>query len=220
MRIVTLVPWRGGNDYREWCWDVCRPYVEELGYPLFAGDAPGPWSRAQAVNNIANEAGKWDVALINDADTVLEEGAVRRTVAWVKDTRGAARPHDWRWMLNPQGTIYFAQTGPHTPNAKHLGRMYGGGGALIVHREAWERVGGFDDSFIGWGHEDSALNIALLREASYDRLPGEAWHLWHPTDDNKPNVNSVSRYRKLIRDNRNLIRAWSANKGVQGESIL
>jgi hypothetical protein len=220
-RHVVLVPLRlGENKRRIWTWDVVRPYLAALDLPIHVGDSDGPWARAQAVNRAAEDAGKWDIAVVADADTVLDSGAVRRAISWVADTRGGARPHDWRWMLNKQASLKLAQQGPKTPGHGDLAKMWAGGGALVIHREAWEKVGGFDESYVGWGHEDSAMNISLVAHASYDRLPGEAWHIWHELGS-KASPTSVKMYRDMIREHLPAIRAWGANKGIQNpEKVL
>ena len=48
---------------------------------------------------------------------------------------------------------------------------------LVVHREAYEAVGGHDERFLGWGSEDQAFALALtvlvgqpLRQARADCL--------------------------------------------------
>lgn len=49
-------------------------------------------------------------------------------------------------------------------------------------RSDYLRVGGFDESFEGWGHEDADL-VLRLHHAGLTRINGfwatEVWHLWH-----------------------------------------
>ena len=52
-----------------------------------------------------------------------------------------------------------------------------------VRRKDYERVDGFDESFVGWGHEDADFvlrlhNAGLIRKNGF--CATEVFHLWHP----------------------------------------
>jgi hypothetical protein len=54
-------------------------------------------------------------------------------------------------------------------------------GIVVVPREAFYLVGGYDERYEGWGADDIAFGLSL--ETLYGphlRYPGEAIHLWHP----------------------------------------
>ena len=55
------------------------------------------------------------------------------------------------------------------------------GGVVIFSRNAFERVGGWDEDFIGWGGEDDMMSFKVsaagLRTAT---MPFRCYHLWHP----------------------------------------
>lgn len=180
MRVVTLVPWRGGDHIREQAWSTVRAVLEDIGYPIFTGDSDGKWARAAACNAAAASAGEWDIALVADADTILEPRAVRRAVSRVGRTHGAARPHDRRWMLDRHTSQLAIAHGVESLKPGQLRSSAPGGGALVVHRTAWDAVGGYDEAFVEWGYEDSAMNISLVVNSRWELLPGTAWHLWHP----------------------------------------
>ncbi len=54
---------------------------------------------------------------------------------------------------------------------------------LAVWRTDYERVNGFDESFVGWGHEDADF-VLRLHNSGIARKNGfcatEVYHLWHP----------------------------------------
>jgi len=179
-RVVTLVPWRPGEAYRDGNWRAAKPNLMALGYELFTGDSVGKWARAAACNAAATAAGDWDIALIADADTLLEPEAVYRAVERVKVTEAAARPHDRRWMLALYASKLVRARGVEALRPKDLRDSAPGGGALVLHRRAWDLVGGYDERFVGWGYEDTAMNISLAVHAGWELSEGNSYHLWHP----------------------------------------
>lgn len=54
------------------------------------------------------------------------------------------------------------------------------GGVVVFSREAFEKVGGWDEDFVGWGGEDDMMTFKVeaagLRTAS---MPFRCYHLWH-----------------------------------------
>lgn len=84
------------------------------------------------------------------------------------------------------------------PGGKHkvrTGRVLGRGGLFAFTREVWEKVGGFDEGYIGWGMEDQAIykEVSRVLGPPEDLGSEPAWHLYHePQPD-----------RKLVRANPN-----------------
>ena len=79
---------------------------------------------------------------------------------------GVVRLPDWSWRLQHD----FSWKGIRSCN-------------MAVWRHDFEVVGGFDESFIGWGHEDADF-VLRLHNAGIVRKNGfcatEVLHLWHP----------------------------------------
>lgn len=218
---VTLVPLRLGDDpRRNWLWDHTKPRLESLGLPLYTGDSTGEWARAEALNRASSAAGDWEVALIADADTIPDPGAIRRAIVWVLDTKGAARPHMERFMLTEAGTMEFLRRGPDGLDPQHYDKQYQGGGLLVVHRECWELVEGFDQRFVGWGREDSCFSLRALRRSSFDRLPGHCWHLWHARHKGGANSTSEHIYKRMLRNYAPDIENWARDKGLTNPSEI
>jgi hypothetical protein len=218
-RVVTCVPWRGGKAEREELWRIVRPHLEGLGWPIFTGDREGPWSRAAACNAAAAAAGEWDVALFADADTIPEPDTVMQAVERVVEHGGAIRPHDHLWTLSAGEMRLFRMRGEINFQPR---RTNPGGGLLVITRRAFDAVGGFDERFVGWGHEDSHMATMLLVEADWDRLPGNAWHLYHERDsaDTPERRTNRAMMHRVQREHRAEIEAASRARGYDVGAIL
>lgn len=213
--VVILVPYRPASDRHRWLWDMVRPHLEQFGWPIFVGSCEGPWQRAVAVNNAAKQAGDWEIAFIADCDTLTDPDGIRRGVEWVRSTRGACRPHDQRYMLDDKQSLQAVQRGVGSIPREQLKAPYAGGGLDIVHRDAWDAVGGFDENYVGWGWEDSEFHVQLVVKSTWDRLPGVAFHLFHPSTDPKPNPESRRRFQQTEREHRKALQIWAAPKGLR-----
>lgn len=194
MKISVLVPYSPAGAERERSWSWIRQRWEQalpqaeiiLGSP---DDVPGPglFSRANAINRAAAQA-SGEVFVIADADTAFVSECVyeaaflaclapRRWVlpdryvrlseaasdAWLASAPSSPPPDDWEdgieeeWPANVSGIV-------------------------VVPRNAFLTVRGFDERFTGWGCEDEAFACALsVLWTPPLRLVGHAaWHLWHP----------------------------------------
>jgi hypothetical protein len=73
------------------------------------------------------------------------------------------------------------------------------GGSIAVLREAYERIGGMDESFVGWGGEDNEFceRARTLRVWPYAYLPFV--HLWHPAQPGKQRLDNptLRRFKEL-----------------------
>jgi N-terminal domain of galactosyltransferase len=64
---------------------------------------------------------------------------------------------------------------------------------IVIPRAAWDRLGGFDQRFRGWGYEDMAFQSAVVGLLGFERLPAEGnergwadvYHLWHPRSEER-----------------------------------
>ncbi len=65
------------------------------------------------------------------------------------------------------------------------------GGSLAIKREVFEAIGGYDESFVGWGGEDIECwdRCATRRVWRYACLP--MLHLWHPPQPGKRAVRGL-----------------------------
>jgi hypothetical protein len=187
-RVVLLVPRRADHGLRDSHWEHCRNVWagDFPGWPIVEGHhgpEEGPFNRSAAVNRAAALAGDWDVAVVIDSDVVPDPAAVRWAVEEARRSGGPASAFNVRKNLNQAGTAKV--------KAGYRGsweRMVGGkwpdciSGAFALTRDLWDRVGGFDEMFVGWGYEDTAFRIACetVSNRPLARAQADLWHLYHP----------------------------------------
>lgn len=188
MRTVILVPRRADNGWRDELWGWLRSYLERTyDWPIYEGHDDGPemFCRSAALNRAALDAGNWDVAVISDADIVAPGTEAAVKVAW--NTGAMTLPHIRYCALTEQGTRDII-TGKDAPREGLIDWCGDGLGVAqcVVRRDLWDRVGGLDERFIGWGWQDVAFHYACRGLAGEVRLDDSIWHLWHPTDTREP----------------------------------
>lgn len=155
---------------------------------IFEADSPDrAFNRSQARNDAVNWAFTHvDTVLVVDADVVPLHGPVLAALREME-----RHPDQIRWMTPytaymkagrratasimagvPVDQIDDQQFGWRT----HTGTA----GLMLVTREAWETVGGYDETFTGWGWEDWAIVVALETLVhGVTRTHGTCVHLEH-----------------------------------------
>jgi hypothetical protein len=201
MKVVALVPRLADNGERDRLWKWCQSYwaehFPELEILEGHDETPGPFNRAAALNAAAE--GDWDVAVVLDADTVLDADQIRRGIEIAARTGNLVLPFTDRCLLNRQGTRQILQgyrgnwrrfvSARQTPADRYVYIS----GCQVVPRVLWDEIGGFDERFESYGGEDDAFHAASValtgHDAREDRLEGSCWHLWHrpsPEAQNRP----------------------------------
>jgi hypothetical protein len=193
--VVILVPRRADHGIRDDLWRFARAWWarEFPDWPIIEGHHDdGPFNRSAAVNRAAELAGAWNVAVIIDADVLPTPSAIRGAVAVARQNIPACGFH-LRRHLSKQGTVRVMR-GDRASWERWVKQDHKDSvsGAYVLSRSLWDQVGGFDESFVGWGWEDVAFKLATETIAGADmvRTAGALWHLWHPVtperDESRP----------------------------------
>lgn len=197
MNTVVLVPRRDDGGWRDELWACVRSRlaVDHADWPVHEGHhVDGPFNRSAAINTAARAAGDWDVAVIIDSDTIAPPVALRVGVDMAWTLGYMVNCHDLRVMLNERATRRIvagrAPSNVSWRKASWVERIWyeSPSSGVVVRRDLFDRVGGFDEKFVGWGHEDSAFRIACETVTGVPmlRVAADAYHLWHPES---PEVN-------------------------------
>jgi hypothetical protein len=182
MKVVVCVPRRAGDPHRDRAWEYVRRHWATLGWPICVGyHDEGPFNVSAARNDAALMAGDWDVAVFVDGDTImLDHEPVRRAVELAAESGCFVRPYQTYWMTDERASGRLMATGERPRTGITSTRFQSPGGVNVIPRGLWDTVGGYDERFRGWGHEDAAIEIACTSLGGFKRLPGEVFHLWHP----------------------------------------
>lgn len=174
---IIFVPWRTSRD-RERIWRHTLPILESVGWPVVTlDDGTEPFSTARSLN-LANGY-EWDVAMFCEADIAppldrLDDAAELALSA------GYVYPYT---RLHQYQMLTDRKIRTRTPYAKpdQLGRRCcPPAGPRLVARWLFDAIDGYDNQFVGWGHEDEDFNIRAaihlhsLGLPAYREIDGDA----------------------------------------------
>lgn len=143
--------------------------------------------RAKAINNGVAKAGG-DMILIADADVVMFPEQIHAAVGQIRfdDTIGWVLPYvNYHELGTASSAELLARDPAHDPSAFIVpSATYPDSTAslAVISLRNFERSGGFDERFIGWGPEDQAWALAVTTLCGpVKRLAGrDCIHIWHP----------------------------------------
>lgn len=187
LRVVILAPYRPLNSERRKLWVYAKKvWQKNFPYPVFEGTGPldGPFNRSAAVNDAALAAGEWDVAIIIDTDVVTNPRAVNCGVHLAASTGYFIVSHTERVMLTEAATLKILRGLKFNWDEPRMAEVVWDDSmscSVIISRKTWDAVGGFDELFVGWGHEDSAfqMSVETFTGSPTVKLTSKCYHLWH-----------------------------------------
>lgn len=148
---------------------------------------PGPYGGRAAARNAGIAAARAPVVLFTDADIIASRDLIERhvlgrstqseRVAIVGCELQVKSLEDYRQQRDDPAT----RRPLHPPTRRRLSWLYFLTGNASVRRDDLQAVGGFDESFTGYGHEDLELGYRLEKsgvEIRYD--PAAINYHWHP----------------------------------------
>jgi len=157
-----------------------------------------PYARSWAFNVGVKQA-RGEILVLHDNDIVVPADYAARIVDRVRRGHDAVNLKRFLFYLDRQHTEnYFAgRSGLLDHAAEAITQNLEGGGSVAITREGFDRIGGMDESFIGWGGEDNEFweRAQTLRVWRYADLP--SWHLWHGPQPDKGSRTPVEKYAAL-----------------------
>ena len=178
--VPILVPWRTDNGSRADVWSTIQEHVWRESRVVVGSSPEGSFNRSAAINNAAELAGDWDVAVIADADSFVPPAQLSAAIQFARDSGNLVYPYTLWLSIDPHEVDNFWATGV-LPDSKtrivHLGTV---SSVLVVPRKVWDKVNGFDENFTGWGYEDMAFDQAVrVLTGEPRRMADRVFHIEH-----------------------------------------
>lgn len=199
-KISFVIPFKTDNGFREeiFHWNVVRLGMLFPGVDIIIGrNDDEPFNRSAARNDGFRGVNTEYVAFL-DADTVWDPVILDKAVGTLDAGAPWVIPYmkyhvtdqkTGRWMLESSPSIKLDDcveemsyehilSGP----ADHIYSPISG--INVLRSDDMYKIGGFDESYVGWGWEDRAFAWAankILGQAA--RFDGNIYHIWHPVKD-------------------------------------
>lgn len=145
-------------------------WVRYVHTPIASNDEP--YGRSAAFNEGVRHA-RGRVLILHDNDMIVPAAYAAETVRQVNGGFEAVDLKRFVFYLTPDG----ARCEKVVQNVR--------GGSVAITRDAYDAIGGFDESFAGWGGEDNDFwdRAETLRASRFGYLP--MLHLWHEPQPEK-----------------------------------
>lgn len=210
--ISILIPFRDNGTrkaQREWLhqrWLKLFPSAEII---VAEDDGLDPFSKTIAVNNAYKQSSSDIIAMV-DADCWIDPAILLDAAEKIRSGQASwARPCNDVYKLTKEFTkklINFESSVDLVIDREDYRDITKAIGFVVVFsKDQFEKVGGMDPRFRGWGGEDNAWNLMLTT------LFGEAFegneigfHLWHPvgrsSDGRKAWEGQLDRNTEVVRE--------------------
>lgn len=184
----VIVPYRSDNGHRDRLWAFLRTHYW-AGFDVTVGHHnDGRFNRSKAINHAAKD--DWDIAVIADADTWVPHNQLAEAIDTANTTGRLTAAFTTVAELTKSctETILANQTLTTPTSVLRVRRreLDTQSSMLVITRDLWDKVGGLDERFNGWGGEDNAFwKTCTLHAGQPERIHGHAYHLWHEPSSDK-----------------------------------
>jgi hypothetical protein len=164
--------------------DYLPTWVRYIHTSLPSSDLP--YCRAWAFN-VGARLAKGTLLLLHDNDMLVPRDYSSEHLARVQNGYEVVSLKRFIFFLSQghSGRLLSSDEFPLNEPPESIMQNAEGGGSLAITREAYFAVGGFDESFVGWGGEDNEFweRAQTRRVWPYGYLP--LVHLWHAAQPGK-----------------------------------
>lgn len=207
MNPAVILPYRADTGDRSRNYRAVLDFWETFGCPINTADSSDParFDKAEAVNTAVRDAAAADVLIITDVDILPTSlGQVIDAANQAYDRNAYVTTYTDLLTLNPAATRTVCDNLPDDTPVPRSGLLDSHHNTWLcsfaISRSLFDRAGGFDERFKGYGEQDIAFLFAAGTFGGRGHAAGTAYHLWHPfVDKDHPlrqaNHELLSRYR-------------------------
>lgn len=163
--------------------DNMRRFSPPPGVRHVFARSTNPYNRSWGFN-IAYRESESSHLIFGDSDIVMHAGEFRRSLE-AAESVDVVSPYSsvvdldrFESLISLDDMAFISRPGRGETDNQKVNLC---GGVVMFSRDALERVGGWDEDFVGWGGEDDMMTFKVqaagLRTAS---MPFRCFHLWHP----------------------------------------
>lgn len=182
-----LVARRNDGGHRDRLWRFLKKHYWLIPSIVEGYHKDGPFNRSLALNIASIQAGNWHVAVFIDSDAYIDSEQLTKAIRLAVDTQKVVLPFDTVVELNEWTTDEVLQSNKllFSPESDQIEKIRTAESQtqslfVVVPRNIYEQIGGFDEKFVGWGGEDNAFyRAAEIVGGEVLRLEGNVFHLWH-----------------------------------------
>jgi predicted glycosyltransferase involved in capsule biosynthesis len=147
-----------------------------------------PYNRSWAFN-IGLKYAKSDIVVCGDSDIIMDPNDFINAINSLREFEMVS-PYNSVVDLTQQESVLPFQ---NILNINRPGRGENdnqkiniSGGISIFRKDALKKIGGWSESFIGWGGEDDFQTLKVKNFLTWKELEARCYHLWHPREQPDP----------------------------------
>jgi GT2 family glycosyltransferase len=227
-KISIIIPFKPDNGYRNrnWSWikkkyEILMPQAEIcMG---FSNDEC--FSKAKAINSAAKLATR-DIFVIADADIIIDINDLKKSIEELRNFVWIIPYSTINYLTDKQTTQLQKKNFNTTMNNINftgcLSYTAGYiGGINIIPRKYFEYVGGFDESFKGWGCEDDAFqNSVDTLCGPHNRLENTIWHMYHPKGSRENYKKNYALFYKYYGNSKVIVNNYNEKLNLNKNELL
>lgn len=190
--LTVLIPWAPSSPARERALELVRDHLAPFRVLLCPGSRER-FNRGRALNQAVRYAlsaeRRGGVLVINDADSLCPHAQIERAAELALAEPGLVYAYTTYHRLSEKATGELANIRRLFDDDLYEQAMEGpferelyyppAQGCAAITGACYLELGGYDESYVGWGYEDIDFAERAGKLAPCRRVPGPLVHLWH-----------------------------------------